>query len=135
MSRCDCAAKAILATAAAMGFVAVTAGAFAAHGLEKHLEPRMLEVFKTGAQYQMYHALAMFGCGIMAMHGIGGAWARRAAWTFAAGIVLFSGSLYALAPSGIKALGAITPFGGIAFLAGWALLAVGALKARGVTSS
>lgn len=128
MSDGESGARAIATTAAGFGFVAVAAGAFAAHGLEKIVEPRMVEVFRTGAEYNMYHALAMGACAAFAHQGFGGRWMRRAAWAFAAGIVLFSGSLYALAPTGIRMLGAITPFGGVAFLVGWAMLMVGAAK-------
>lgn len=130
MSNCQCGPRAIAAAAGAFGFLAVAAGAFAAHGLEKHVEPRMLDVFKTGAEYNMYHALAMAACAAFAAIGFGGAWMRRAAWAFAIGIVLFSGSLYALAPSGVKILGAITPFGGVAFMVGWAMMIVGAAKGK-----
>jgi uncharacterized membrane protein YgdD (TMEM256/DUF423 family) len=101
--------------------LAVGAGAFAAHALREHLDARSLEVFETGARYQMYHALAMLLCGLVA--------ARAPGWVFQAGIVLFSGSLYALALSGVKGLGAITPIGGVAFLAGWVWVAVTMLRA------
>ena len=101
--------------------IAVAAGAFAAHGLRGKLEPRALEVFETGARYHMYHALAMVLCGLLA--------ATRPGWIFQAGIALFSGSLYALALTDVKVLGAITPLGGVAFLAGWIWLAVTALRA------
>src|SRR5579862_3692352 len=109
------------------GFLAVALGAFAAHGLSEKLEPRMLEVFRTGAQYEMYHALALVGVGLwMANHA--GRAATAAAVCFAAGTVLFSGSLYALAVSGVRWIGAITPLGGLLFLAGWACLAVSAFR-------
>ena len=98
--------------------LAVGAGAFGAHGLKDRLEPRALEVFETAARYQMYHALAMVLCGVIATSA-----ARTSGWIFQAGIVLFSGSLYALAVTDVKTLGAITPVGGLAFLAGWAWLA------------
>lgn len=106
-----------LSVAALNGAFAVAAGAFAAHGLKATLSTEMLEVFKTGAQYQLAHALAM-GLGVQA-----GAKAKASLWLFLIGIVLFSGSLYALALSGIKPIGFITPFGGVAFLAGWLWLA------------
>jgi uncharacterized membrane protein YgdD (TMEM256/DUF423 family) len=114
---------------AVAGFLAVAMGAFAAHGLKARLTPEMLGVFETGARYQMYHAFALFvaawGCA---------RWRTRtfsaAGSLFAAGIVLFSGSLYALALSGQKWLGAITPVGGLAFLAGWACLGWGAWHAK-----
>ena len=101
--------------------LAVAAGAFAAHGLRERLDARSLEVFETGARYHMYHALAMIFAGLLA--------ARTPGWVFQGGIVLFSGSLYALALSGVKGLGAITPLGGVAFLVGWIWLAVGVLRA------
>lgn len=109
-----------LSVAAINGAIAVAAGAFAAHGLKSHLAPAMLDVFKTGAQYHLAHALAL---GLASL-----ANARVAAWLFLAGMVLFSGSLYALALSGIAGLGIITPFGGVAFLAGWIALAVAGWK-------
>ena len=99
--------------------IAVAAGAFAAHGLKQRLDDYALGVFETGARYHMYHALAIILVGVLA-----GAVprAQTSAWLFQAGIVLFSGSLYALALTGTKALGAITPIGGVGFLAGWAWL-------------
>ena len=103
---------------------AVAAGAFAAHALNSRLEARALEVFETGARYHMYHALAIIAAGLLA--------ARTPGWIFLAGIVLFCGSLYALALSDVKVLGAITPFGGLAFLVGWVWLAVGVLRTRGM---
>ena len=109
-----------LAVAAVNGALAVAAGAFGAHGLQDQLTPRMLDVFETGARYQMYHALAM---GLAAMAG-----ARSAAILFLCGIALFSGSLYLLALSGTGWLGAVTPLGGVFFLAGWICLAVSALR-------
>lgn len=102
--------------------ISVGAGAFAAHGLRNRLDARMLEVFETGARYQMYHALAILVAGLMASFGVGRG-AATAAWIFQAGIVLFSGSLYALALTGTKGLGAVTPLGGVAFLVGWLWLA------------
>ncbi len=103
--------------------VSVAAGAFGAHALRARLTPEHLAVFETAARYQMYHALAMLAV----------AWAvtRRpgrlpvwAGWLFVAGTVLFSGSLYLLALTGIRWFGAITPLGGVAFLAGWLCLAL-----------
>jgi uncharacterized membrane protein YgdD (TMEM256/DUF423 family) len=97
--------------------IAVAAGAFAAHGLRDRLDARALEVFETGARYQMYHAFAILLVGVLASSGARGM--QTAGWLFQAGIVLFSGSLYVLALTGIKGLGAVTPLGGVAFLAGW----------------
>ncbi|HUJ60937.1 MAG TPA: DUF423 domain-containing protein [Kofleriaceae bacterium] len=100
--------------------LAVACGAFAAHGLKAKLDAHALEVFETGARYHMYHALAMIAAGLCA--------ARAPGWVFQAGIVLFCGSLYALALSDVKALGAITPVGGAAFLVGWIWLAIAVLR-------
>lgn len=105
--------------------IAVAAGAFAAHGLRGRLDARALEVFETGARYHMYHALAIVLAGVLAS-GAGSSAARgahAAGWLFQGGVVLFSGSLYALALTGISRLGAVTPLGGLAFLAGWLWLA------------
>jgi uncharacterized membrane protein YgdD (TMEM256/DUF423 family) len=111
---------------AVAGFVSVAFGAFGAHALRNKLTPDMLAVFETGVRYQMFHALALLVTAIVVARFDG--WAARAAgWCFVAGIVLFSGSLYALSLSGVRTLGAITPFGGVAFLAGWALLVYVAL--------
>ena len=105
--------------------LAVGLGAFAAHGLKERLDATALAVFETGARYQMYHALAIVLCGTLVARYPA---AQPAGWIFQLGIVLFSGSLYALALSGIKPLGAITPFGGVAFLVGWAWLAYAAWR-------
>src|SRR4051812_31157968 len=105
----------LIALGALNAAIAVGTGAFAAHGLRDHIEPRALEIFETAARYQMYHALAIVLCGAIATRG-----ATTAAKLFQAGIVVFSGSLYVLALTGVTRLGAITPLGGLAFLAGWA---------------
>ncbi|HEX6103933.1 MAG TPA: DUF423 domain-containing protein [Gemmatimonadales bacterium] len=110
---------------AVSGLVAVAAGAFGAHALRERLDPSALAVFETGARYQMYHALALIAVAWAAARWPG-PWPGRAGWLFVAGTLLFSGSLYALALSGIRALGAVTPFGGVAFLAGWLCLALAA---------
>ena len=109
-----------LGIAAVNGVLAVAAGAFAAHGLRAHLAPDMLAVWETGARYHMYHALAM------ALAAIAGS--RWPPAFFLAGIVLFSGSLYALALTGIGWLGAITPLGGALLIAGWTCLAISAFR-------
>jgi uncharacterized membrane protein YgdD (TMEM256/DUF423 family) len=126
----------LLAAGAINALVAVAAGAFGAHGLRERLAPRALEIFETGARYQMYHALAMVLCAVVATSSArnagpewsGGGFAATAGWIFQAGIVIFSGSLYALSLTDVKILGAITPLGGLAFLVGWAWLGWGALK-------
>jgi uncharacterized membrane protein YgdD (TMEM256/DUF423 family) len=108
-------------------FLAVAAGAFGAHALRARLGSEMLAVFETGARYQMYHALALFAVAWASSHWPGTP-ARAAGWLFIGGTVLFSGSLYLLSLTGTRWLGAITPFGGLAFLAGWAALAIGVVR-------
>ena len=116
-----------LLIAAINGFLAVAAGAFGAHGLQGKLDAHALSLFETAARYHMYHALAM---GLAALAGRGAARpaAMVAAAFFLTGIVLFSGSLYALALTGMRGLAIVTPFGGLAFLIGWAALAWAAAK-------
>ena len=109
-----------LGIAAVNGALAVMAGAFAAHGLKARLSVDALSIFETGARYHMYHALAI---GLSALVP-----APRAAWAFLFGIVFFCGSLYLLALSGAPILGAVTPLGGLCFIAGWGLLAWKAFK-------
>jgi uncharacterized membrane protein YgdD (TMEM256/DUF423 family) len=107
-----------------LGFLGVAAGAFGAHALRSRLSAEMLGVFETAVRYQMYHVLALLIVAA-AVGRLGGArLLTMAGWSFVAGIVLFSGSLYALALSGVSALGAITPLGGLALLIGWACLAI-----------
>lgn len=113
-----------LAAGAVSGFLAVAAGAFGAHALKSHLSPEALSIYDTGVRYQFWHALALLAVGILQQRSPGRA-LRVAGWCFAVGTVLFSGSLYALALSGVKWFGAITPFGGVGFLMGWVALAIG----------
>lgn len=108
-----------MAVAGALGFTAVALGAFGAHALKARLSPELLEVYKTGVFYQLVHAVALLA--------VNGLWGRlRAprvtAALFTAGVVIFSGSLYVLALSGVRLWGAVTPVGGLAFLAGWLTL-------------
>jgi uncharacterized membrane protein YgdD (TMEM256/DUF423 family) len=119
--------RVFLMVGALSAFVAVAAGAFGAHGLKSRLSAEMLNTFEVGVRYQMYHAFAL----------IVTAWAQSrwptaqltaSGWLFIAGTLLFSGSLYLLSLTGLKWLGAITPFGGLAFLAGWLCLAWAAWK-------
>ncbi len=114
-----------LLIAAANGLVAVAAGAFGAHALAGMLGAAALQTFETGARYQMYHALAIGLAGVAMRERRS---ARLAAALFLIGIVLFSGSLYGLALTGLRPLGYLTPFGGLAFLAGWAALGYAALR-------
>lgn len=116
-----------LATGAGYALAAVALGAFGAHALKARLAPEMLAVWRTAVEYHFYHALALVLVGL---------WARSAPASlltaagacFAIGVLLFSGSLYALALSGVRGLGAITPLGGVLFLAGWACLFVAAVR-------
>jgi len=108
------------------GFLAVAAGAFAAHGLEARVTPRALEIFQTGAHYHLTHAIALIGVSLV--RGPGAARANLAGWLFSVGIVLFSGSLYFLVLADSTALVLLTPVGGVSFLAGWVMLALAALK-------
>ena len=108
-------------------FMAVAAGAFGAHALRARLPPDLLAVFETGARYQMYHALALLAVAWASNHWPGTP-LRAAGWLFIGGTLLFSGSLYLLAVTGARWLGAITPLGGLLFLAGWAALAIGVAK-------
>jgi len=118
-----------LSSGAALALLAVLSGAFAAHGLKTILDTQQLALFETAARYQMYHALALLVVGILAsVQQFSESLLKLAAFAFILGIFLFCGSLYALALSGITWLGAITPLGGTAFLAGWLALMIAALK-------
>lgn len=117
-----------LRLAACSGFVSVALGAFAAHGLKGQLAPAMLEVFQTAVQYQFYHSLAWLLVAVLGLRAGALKRLRFSGFCFATGILLFCGSLYVLALSGIHWLGAVTPLGGVAFLLGWLLLATAAGK-------
>ena len=116
------------AAGAVAGLIGVGLGAFGAHALRERLTPDLLAIFETGVRYHFYHALALLAAAYAAERWPEGN-AGLAGWLFIAGIVLFSGSLYVLALTGIRWLGAITALGGVAFIAGWALLAWTALRA------
>jgi uncharacterized membrane protein YgdD (TMEM256/DUF423 family) len=111
--------------AALSAMISVAAGAFGAHALRGRLSPESMAVFETAARYQIYHALGLFVVA-WAVNCWPGRLPQWAGWLFVGGTVLFSGSLYALALTGIRWLGAITPLGGAAFLAGWLCLALSA---------
>ncbi len=113
--------------AALTGATAVAFAAFGEHALAGRLEPRMLAAFATAGRYQLYDALAI-GLAALAARGAARPWADAAAWLFFVGTLLFSGSLYMLALTGIRIIGFITPLGGVALIAGWLLLAVAAWK-------
>jgi len=116
--------------AAVAAALALASGAFGAHALRATLTPDALAIYETAARYQMYHALGLFAAAWAAQR-----WPGRttslAGWCLLAGMLLFSGSLYALALTGVRALGAITPVGGVMLIAGWVLLAAAGCRGRG----
>lgn len=124
--------RVFLALGAVLGLLGVAAGAFGAHAIRGVVSPERLATWETAARYQLYHALALLIVGLLlSVRGDGGSGAgpiTLAGWAFTVGIVVFAGSLYLLALTDVRWLGAITPFGGAAFLLGWALLAWGALQ-------
>jgi uncharacterized membrane protein YgdD (TMEM256/DUF423 family) len=119
----------LLAAAAVNALVATAAGAFGAHALESRLDERRLAIWETAARYHMYGALAMALCAVAAKLGVDGA--ARAGWVMQVGVALFAATLYALALSGVKVLGAITPLGGALMMIAWAMLAIAAWRSRG----
>ncbi len=122
-------ARLSLTLAALLLFAAVGLGAFGAHALKARLAPDMQAIWQTAVQYHAWHALGLLAVGLFTMQRPDAPGASLAAWLFVAGIALFSGSLYALALSGVRGLGAVTPFGGVAFLAGWLAFAWAAWRA------
>jgi uncharacterized membrane protein YgdD (TMEM256/DUF423 family) len=124
--------KGFFVTAALFGFVAVGLGAFGAHALKSVISADMLSIFETGVRYQMYHALALL-CVSWALQKRHDAILFVSAWFFVVGVVLFSGSLYALSLTGMRAFGILTPFGGLSFMGGWFMMAWGFWK-RELTS-
>ena len=118
--------RTIVAFGAALGALAVAIGAFGAHGLRDMVTPDQLQVFETGVRYHFYHALALVLVGVFGLATSTGA--TGAAWSFVAGIAIFSGSLYVMTLTGMRWLGAITPIGGVAFIVGWVLFARAALS-------
>jgi uncharacterized membrane protein YgdD (TMEM256/DUF423 family) len=109
-------------------FLSVALGAFGAHALKARLSPDMLNVYQTGVQYHMIHSLGLILVALLADKLGNSSLVNVSGWALFIGIILFSGSLYALSLSGIKVLGAITPLGGVSFLLGWLLLAIAAMK-------
>ncbi len=109
-------------------FLAVALGAFGAHGLKSRLSPDMLDIYETGVKYHLAHALGLILIGILAHLMTRTELVNLSGWLILAGIVIFSGSLYVLSISGVRWWGAVTPLGGLSFLAGWALLAIAALR-------
>ncbi|AQZ94275.1 DUF423 domain-containing protein [Halopseudomonas phragmitis] len=122
-------AKLLLLLASLSGFTGVALGAFAAHGLRSRLPDNLLAAFQTGVQYQLWHTAALIGVALLLLRFPDSGLFKVAGGLFVAGIVLFSGSLYVLALSGLGKLGIITPFGGVCFLLAWLLLGIGAWRA------
>ncbi len=116
-----------LIVGALFGALGVVAGAFGTHGLKDRISPDLLAVFETGARYQMVHALALLVVGLLIVR-FPHPCVTASGWLFIVGVVIFSGSLYVLAVTGVRWLGAITPLGGVALISGWLFLAWGAFK-------
>jgi uncharacterized membrane protein YgdD (TMEM256/DUF423 family) len=116
-------AKLFITLASISAMLAVAFGAFGAHALKSRLDDYALGVFQTAVQYHFYHSLALLAVGVIALNQPQTAMLKSSGWLFLIGIVVFSGSLYALSITGVRWLGAITPLGGLAFIAGWACLA------------
>lgn len=116
-----------LAIASTLGGISVILGAFASHALKDRLSDKALAIWETGTKYQMYHALALIAIALLIARFPNSRLFVVAGYAFISGVVIFSGSLYALSLSGVKWLGAITPLGGVALIIGWACLAVAAL--------
>jgi len=121
-------AKTFLALGGLGMLLAVALGAFGAHALKKTLAPELMAIYETAVNYHIYHALGLLAIGMLALHLPDSGALRWAGILMAAGLLLFSGSLYALSLSGIRGLGAITPVGGVALLAAWLLLAVAVVR-------
>jgi len=119
--------KSIIMIAAILLSLAVAFGAFGAHALKTQLSTEMLQTWKTAVEYHFYHALGLLVIGVLTFY-MPSSFLKWSAASLVVGILLFSGSLYAMAVSGVKWLGAITPFGGISFIAGWILLFFAAWK-------
>lgn len=117
--------RVILFFAAVLGALGVLLGAFGAHALGDRLPPDLMDVWQTAVQYHLWHALALLAVGLLLVQAPDSRWLSAAGWSFTAGILVFSGSLYLLALTGTRGLGAVTPFGGFALIAGWVMVAVG----------
>ena len=109
-------------------FLSVALGAFGAHGLKSRLSEEMMQIYQTAVQYHMFHSVGLLLVGIVAQWMTNSSLLNWAGWSMAVGILLFSGSLYLMSVTGMRWLGAVTPFGGVAFLAGWLLLVLAVFK-------
>ncbi|MCW8907036.1 MAG: DUF423 domain-containing protein [Sedimenticola sp.] len=121
----------LLFCCALSGFLVVALGAFGAHALAASLTPKLQATYQTAVEYQGLHTLAALAITLLSLHFPESRWLTRAGWLMLLGILLFSGSLYLLALTGIRALGMITPFGGLTLLLGWAMLAFAVLRLPG----
>lgn len=121
-------AKLFLTLGSVSALFAVMLGAFGAHALKSRLDPSALAIFETASQYHFYHSLALLAVGVVAMSHPHAGLLRASGWLFFAGILVFSGSLYLLGISGVRWLGAITPIGGLSFIAGWLCLGMASWK-------
>jgi uncharacterized membrane protein YgdD (TMEM256/DUF423 family) len=106
----------------------VMLGAFGAHGLKVKLTAEMLAVYQTGVHYHLFHALGLLAVGMVATQIADSVWLKWSGWLMLVGIILFSGSLYVLSVSGMRWLGMVTPFGGLAFIAAWIVLVIAIMK-------
>ena len=122
-------ARLFIVTGCIAALLAVALGAFGAHALKARIAPEMLSAYQTGVEYHFYHALGMILVGLAALHLPESALLKGAGWAMLSGIVLFSGSLYLLSSTGMRWLGAVTPIGGVSFLAAWGLFAAAVIKA------
>lgn len=120
--------KTILAVAAFSGMTAVILGAFGAHALRDSVEPSLINAYQTGVQYHFYHTFALFAVGLLAVKSMLTTWLKLSSVFFAVGIILFSGSLYLIAVTGVRQLGIITPFGGVSFIVAWFFLGLELMK-------
>lgn len=125
--------RAFISLGSVNAFLAVAFGAFGAHMIRNKLPEGLYTVYQTGVSYQFYHALGLIGVGLLLMH-LRHTLIKMAGWFMLAGIIIFSGSLYVLSLSGVRGWGAVTPIGGLSFLAAWLLLAIGAWRADKPTS-
>ena len=121
-------ARWILALASLLAALAVVLGAFGAHALKQRLAPDALAIWQTAVQYHMWHALGLLAVGVIVLNGASSGWLRASSVLFVGGILLFSGSLYALALGAPRGLGMMTPFGGLALIAAWLCLGLWALR-------
>lgn len=120
--------KAFIIIGAINAFLAVALGAFGAHGLKDKLEPKYLDIWQTGVHYQMFHAVGILVVGLLLSKVAASTQFNWSGWLMLTGIVLFSGSLYVLSLTKVGVLGAITPLGGVCFLAAWVMMIIGAVK-------